>query len=131
MELKQQLKDAHIKAMKEKDTLRKNLFSVLLGEIKNQEISGVESTDENVLLVIRKMEKTLLQVNTPESQLEIECIKPFLPSLMSEDKVREILTDLIDSGVSKNMGELMKNFNSQYKGKADNKIVSQIIKELL
>lgn len=131
MELKQQLKDAHIKAMKEKDTLRKNLFSVLLGEIKNQEISGVESTDENVLLVIRKMEKTLLQVNTPESQLEIECIKPFLPSLMSEDKVREILTDLIDSGVSKNMGELMKNFNSQYKGKADNKIVSQVIKELL
>jgi uncharacterized protein YqeY len=131
MELKQQLKDAHIKAMKEKDTLRKNLFSVLLGEIKNQEISGVESTDENVLLVIRKMEKTLLQVNTPESQLEIECIKPFLPSLMSEDKVREILTSLIDSGVSKNMGELMKNFNSQYKGKADNKIVSQVIKELL
>ena len=131
MELKQQLKDAHIKAMKEKDTLRKNLFSVLLGEIKNQEISGIESIDENVLLVIRKMEKTLLQVNTPESQLEIECIKPFLPSLMSEDKVREILTDLIDSGVSKNMGELMKNFNSQYKGKADNKIVSQIIKELL
>ena len=131
MELKQQLKDAHIKAMKEKDTLRKNLFSVLLGEIKNQEISGLESTDENVLLVIRKMEKTLLQVNTPESQLEIECIKPFLPSLMSEDKVREILTSLIDSGVSKNMGELMKNFNSQYKGKADNKIVSQVIKELL
>ena len=131
MELKQQLKDAHIKAMKEKDTLRKNLFSVLLGEIKNQEISGVESTDENVLLVIRKMEKTLLQVNTPESQLEIECIKPFLPSLMSEDKVREILNGLIDSGVSKNMGELMKNFNSQYKGKADNKIVSQVIKELL
>ena len=77
------------------------------------------------------MEKTLLQVNTPESQLEIECIKPFLPSLMSEDKVREILTNLIDSGVSKNMGELMKNFNSQYKGKADNKIVSQVIKELL
>ena len=131
MELKQQLKDAHIKAMKEKDTLRKNLLSVLLGEIKNQEISGIESTDENVLLVIRKMEKTLLQVNTPESQLEIECIKPFLPSLMSEDKVREILTGLIDSGVSKNMGELMKNFNSQYKGKADNKIVSQVIKELL
>lgn len=131
MELKQQLKDTHIKAMKEKDTLRKNLFSVLLGEIKNQEISGIESTDENVLLVIRKMEKTLLQVNTPESQLEIECIKPFLPSLMSEDKVREILTSLIDSGVSKNMGELMKNFNSQYKGKADNKIVSQVIKELL
>lgn len=131
MELKQQLKDAHIKAMKEKDTLRKNLFSVLLGEIKNQEISGFESTDGNVLLVIRKMEKTLLQVNTPESQLEIECIKPFLPSLMSEDKVREILTSLIDSGVSKNMGELMKNFNSQYKGKADNKIVSQVIKELL
>lgn len=131
MELKQQLKDAHIKAMKEKDTLRKNLFSVLLGEIKNQEISGIESTDENVLLVIRKMEKTLLQVNTPESQLEIECIKPFLPSLMSEDKVREILTSLIDSGVSKNMGELMKNFNSQYKGKADNKIVSKVIKELL
>lgn len=131
MELKQQLKDAHIKAMKEKDTLRKNLFSVLLGEIKNQEISGVESTDENVLLVIRKMEKTLLQVNTPESQLEIECIKPFLPSLMSEEKVREILNGLIDSGVSKNMGELMKNFNSQYKGKADNKIVSQVIKELL
>ena len=46
MELKQQLKDAHIKAMKEKDTLRKNLFSVLLGEIKNQEIIKVKEINE-------------------------------------------------------------------------------------
>lgn len=76
MELKQQLKEAHIKAMKEKDTLRKNLFSVLLGEIKNQEISGVESTDENVLLVIRKMEKTLLQVNTQNHNWKSSVLNP-------------------------------------------------------
>jgi uncharacterized protein YqeY len=131
MTLKEQIKSSYIEAMKQKNILKKNLFGVLLGEIQNQELRGQVMDDENVLLILKKMEKSLSQINTPESRDEIELIKPYLPQLMDEDMVNTILSEMIENGVPKNMGDLMKSFNLLYKGKADNKIVSQLIKKLL
>jgi len=77
------------------------------------------------------MEKSLLTINTEDSLAELEIIKPYLPQLMNEEKIRTVLEGFISEGMPKDMGVLMKNFNMLYKGKADNKIVSQLIKELL
>lgn len=129
--IKQQLKEAYIQAMKDKNILKKNLFGVILGEIQNQELRGIESTDENVLSVLKRMEKSLSQTNTEESLAELELIKPYLPQLMDKDSISKIISQFIIDGVPVNMGELMKAFNLLYKGKADNKIVSQVIKELI
>jgi len=131
MNLQQQIKSSYIEAMKEKNTLKKNLFGVILGEIQNQELRDKSIDDIMVISILKKMEKSLIQTNTTESLQELELIKPYLPSLMSEDKIRQALNGLLENGVPKNMVELMKNFNLLYKVKADNKVVSEIIKSLI
>jgi uncharacterized protein YqeY len=131
MNLQEQIKSSYIEAMKERNTLKKNLFGVILGEIQNQELRGQSSNDEMVLSILKKMEKSLIQTNTTESLQEVELIKPYLPQLMDRENIRRALISLINGGVPNNMGELMKAFNLLYKGKADNKIVSEIIRELL
>ena len=131
MNLQEQIKSSYIEAMKERNTLKKNLFGVILGEIQNQELRGQFSNDEMVLSILKKMEKSLIQTNTIESLQEVELIKPYLPQLMDRENIRRALSSLINGGVPNNMGELMKAFNLLYKGKADNKIVSEVIKSLI
>jgi len=77
------------------------------------------------------MEKSLSQINTEESLTELELIKPYLPQLMDKDSIFKVISQFIVDGVPSNVGELMKAFNLLYKGKADNKLVSQVIKELI
>jgi uncharacterized protein YqeY len=61
---------------------------------------------------------------------ELEFIKPYLPILMGEDKIREVLTNYKNNGMA-NMGQMMGEFNKSFKGMADNKLVSEIVKEIL
>jgi uncharacterized protein YqeY len=83
-----------------------------------------------VLGILKKMEKSLTQTNTPESLKELEYIKPYLPQMMSENLIREKVTTYIMSGLT-NLGQIMGEFNKNYKGLVDNKTVSMIAKELL
>jgi uncharacterized protein YqeY len=131
MNLKEQIKSSYMEAMREKNTLKKNLFGVILGEIQNQELRGQSIDDEMVLSILKKMEKSLTQTNNEESLQELELIKPYLPQMMEKEHIRRALISLIAGGVPKNMGDLMKSFNFLYKGKADNKIVSEVIKSLI
>ena len=131
MNLKEQINQAYLNAFKNKETSKKNLLGVIKGEIQNQELRGIESTDENVLSIIRRMEKSLIQTNTEESLFELEYIKEFLPQMMDRDSIWKIISQFIIDGIPANMGDLMKNFNMLYKGKADNKLVSEIIKSLI
>ncbi|MCD6066744.1 MAG: GatB/YqeY protein [Bacteroidetes bacterium] len=61
-------------------------------------------------------------------------IETYLPKMMSEEEIRTELSKLIaESGASSpaEMGKVMGLANKAFAGKADNKIVSQIVKELL
>lgn len=49
---------------------------------------------------------------------------------MSEEEIREIVYDYTNNGFD-SIGKIMGQFNSKYKGKADNKVVSEIIKSIL
>lgn len=130
MNLKEQISADFMTAFKAKDMDRKNFLGVVKGEIQNEEGRGTVATDEVVLGILRKMEKSLTQTNTPESLGELEYIKPYLPQLMSEDQIRVILGGYKSDGLN-NMGALMGAFNKEYKGLANNSLVSAIIKEIL
>ena len=80
--------------------------------------------------ILRKMEKSLKQTNTPESLQELEYIKPYLPQLMGEEQIREIILGYKTNGLN-NVGQMMGEFNKNFKGQADNKVVSEIAKEVL
>jgi len=61
-------------------------------------------------------------------------IEAYLPEQMSEDEIKTIVEKIIaDTGAStmKDMGKVMGMASKQLAGKADNKIVSQIVRTLL
>lgn len=130
MTLKERINADFMVAFKNKEMNKKNFLGVIKGEIQNTELRGISPTDENVLNILRKMEKSLTQTNTPESLSELEYIKPYLPLMMSESLCREKIAMMIGSGVT-SMGQIMGEFNKHYKGLVDNKMISSILKETL
>lgn len=130
MKLKEKINADFIEAFKAKNMAKKTFLGILKGEIQNEEGRGTVTTDESVLVIVKKMEKSLKTTNTPESLVELGFLESYLPTLMGEDKIREILTEYKNNGLS-NVGQMMGEFNKSFKGLADNKLVSEIVKEVL
>jgi uncharacterized protein YqeY len=69
----------------------------------------------------------------PEQE-EVDIISKYLPQMMSEDEIRVVVTQAIAETGAKSpqeMGKVMGVVTKQLAGKADNKIVSALVKELL
>jgi len=130
MTLSEQINAEFMIAFKNKEMEKKNFLGVVKGEIQNEEGRGVKITDEVVISILKKMEKSLKQTNTEESLKEFEYIKPYLPSLMDELTIRSIIHTFKKDGID-DVGRMMGEFNKLYKGKADNSLVSKIVKEVL
>jgi len=130
MTLSEQINAEFMTAFKNKEMEKKNFLGVVKGEIQNEEGRGVKITDEVVISILKKMEKSLKQTNTEESLKEFEYIKPYLPSLMDELTIRSIIHTFKKDGID-DVGRMMGEFNKLYKGKADNSLVSKIVKEVL
>lgn len=133
MTLYNKIKEDFMTAFKAKEMEKKNFLGVIKGEIQKEEGRGVEATDENVLKVIRAMEKSLTQTGTEDALRELEYIKPYLPQLMSEDEVRKNVAfylSICDDGFD-NIGGVMKFFKEKFSGKVDNKIVARVAKEMI
>jgi uncharacterized protein YqeY len=130
MTLKEQINADFMVAFKNKEMDKKNFLGVVKGEIQNEEGRTGTVTDEVVMSILKKMEKSLIQTNSPESLKELDYIKPYLPQMMSENLIREKVILYVNSGMN-NIGQIMGEFNKHYKGLVDNKLVSQITKEIL
>jgi len=128
--LKERINSDFMIAFKAKEMDKKNFLGVVKGEIQLQEGRGIDSTDDNVLKVLKKLEKSLKQTNTEQSLLELTYIEDYLPKLMSEEQIRGIVTGYVSEGIQ-NIGQMMGRFNKEHSGKADNKLVSEIIKSIL
>ena len=144
MTLKEQINADFLAAYKAKEMTKKNFLGTLKSQIQNNETKElkVESTDENVLKVIKSFEKGLnetieakkkLNQATTDEELELSFLQPYLPKLMSEDEVRVIVTEILARpNINKNAGFLMGTFNKENTGKAfDNKIVQKLFNEQL
>lgn len=65
---------------------------------------------------------------------EMEVIEKYLPAMMSEEDIREAVKKIIaetSATSQKEMGKVMGAASKQFAGKADNGLVSQIVKSLL
>jgi uncharacterized protein YqeY len=130
MTLKERINADFMIAFKNREMEKKNFLGVVKGEIQNEEGRSGIASDEVVLGILKKIEKSLTQTNTDQSLKELDYIKPYLPQMMSENLVREKMEIYINSGLS-NMGQIMGEFNKNYKGLVDNKMLSEIVKEYL
>lgn len=69
-----------------------------------------------------------------KEQEEVAVIEKYLPAMMGEDEIREAVKKIIaETGATgqKEMGKVMGAASKQFAGKADNKVVSEIVKSLL
>ena len=130
MELIKQINADFMTAFKAKEMEKKNFLGVIKGEVQAQQGRGVEATDENVLKVIKKIEKSLKEVDTDESKRELSYLEPYLPKMLSEEETKKLLDEFVSTQESVNIGSIMKYFNSNYKGVVDNKIVQTLAKQL-
>lgn len=132
MTLKERISADYMTAFKTKNTLAKNLLSVVKGEIQTiEKNTGVESmSDEEVLKILAKTAKSLkesIEKGGDEAKAELEIIEAYMPKQMSRDEIVSKMVDLKAAGVT-NIGQVMKEFAGL---PVDRKVVSEVAKEVL
>jgi len=132
MTLKERINADYMTAFKAKDTIAKNLLSVIKGEIQTiEKNTGVESmSDEDVLKIIAKTKKSLDETNSKfpsdQTSAELAIVEAYLPKQMSESEIELRIKQLIEEGAS-SIGDIMKSFAAL---PADKKVVSSIYARL-
>ena len=104
-----------------------------------------ELTDQEVLAVISKQAKSRRESIeafrsggrddlVEKETRDLEVIERYLPELLGEDAVRDVIRRVIEkqeySGIA-DMGKLMKDVMAELKGQADGKLVNQLASEEL
>lgn len=132
-----------IKAMKEKDKPKKETLSLLLAALKNAEIDkmGILSESEEDTVVQKKIKQTKETLELApadrtdiikECEYRIEVLSQFAPKMMTEAEI-EIAIDgvlnelMIENPTKKEKGKIMKVLMPLVKGKADGKMVDNIL----
>lgn len=146
MSLKEQLKEDMKAAMKarEEGKLALSVIRMVNAAIKQVEIDKkVELDDAGILDILAKEMKTRndslaefekggRQDLVDHVKAEMDVLKKYLPEQMGEEEIRKVVEEAIAAcGDDKNMGNVMKHVMPKTKGRADGKLVSSIVKELL
>ncbi|MGN0155152.1 MAG: GatB/YqeY domain-containing protein [Lachnospiraceae bacterium] len=133
-----------VAAMKARDKSRKDSISALISAVKKTAIDEGcrdDIKDDLVDRVILKELKTAKeQVDScpadrtdllEEYQARYNVIKEYAPAQMNADEVKAlILEQFADIVASKNKGMIMKNVMPALKGKADGKVINEVVGEL-
>ena len=134
-----EFKKEKIEAMKQKDKDKVSALNVIITKIMaltiERRASGLEVTEGDIDSLLQKAEKELTEEregfikagreeNVVSLTNQIEVIKKYLPKLLSEDEIKEIISTLED----KSMPSIMKHFKQNYQGKVDMRVVSALAK---
>lgn len=131
--IKEQINKDYLTAFKAKNTVAKNLLSVVKGEIQTiEKNTGIENmSDVDVIKILAKTAKSLKETislsDSEQAKEELVIIESYLPKQMSKEEVTTKVTELKNAGVT-NIGAIMKEFASL---PADKKMVSEVIKEVI
>ena len=136
-----EIKKANLEAMKQKNTIARSIYSVLLNKFMLENIKkrekGEELTDVDAVQILQKSLKELEEEKsnyekvsnvqeTENLKAQIAIVKSYLPEMLSEAKIEEIIKGLED----KNIGSVMKHFKQNYNGKCDMNTVRSVLVRL-
>ena len=132
-----------VKAMKAKDKDTKETLSMLLAALKNKAIDKREdlTPEEETQVILKEIKQTKETLDmTPADRTEIieECNKrlavpqQYAPKMMDEAEIKEVVASVLaemglDAPTAKDKGKIMKNLMPKVKGKADGKLVNEIV----
>lgn len=150
MSLHTDIKEGIKEAMKAKDQTRLMTLRGLASELTNEAVRtgkkpDVELDDEEVMNVIQKQVKqrrdSIEQFTkggrddlAESEKAELVILETFLPEQMSEDEIRSVVEETIkETGVTNKteIGKLMGALMPKVKGKADGRLVAEIVTEKL
>lgn len=134
-------------AMLNKDTARRDAIRVAMSAIKQVEVDERrELTAEDVVVILQKEVKTLRESiqewrnagrgaeQIAELEHNLGVLESFLPQQLSRDEIKALVEAAIaQTGAAsvKEMGKVMGVLMPQVKGKADGKLVNEVVRELL
>ncbi|UOF88922.1 GatB/YqeY domain-containing protein [Fodinisporobacter ferrooxydans] len=133
-------------AMKAKDKVRLSVIRMVRTAVKNAEIDQKqELSDDEVLAVISKelkqrrdslqaFESAGRQDLVEEAKAEIEILVEYLPTQLSEEEVKSIVQEVIrevGAASKADTGKVMSVLMPKVRGRADGKLVNQIVQQLL
>ena len=146
MQLRERLTAEMKEAMKSRDTLRLSTIRSVLSSVKNRdielrrELSEAEITETIVTLCKQRRESIRLfkeagrQELVDKEEAELALLLGYLPQQLT----REELESLVDKAIAetsatsgKDMGKVMKALLPSVSGRADGKLVSEVVKEKL
>ena len=138
------LKKDMISAMKAHDKARKDAISNLVSAVKKVAID--EGCREDIpdelfdRVVLKELKGIKEQIDTcPDSRADLKeqyqfnynVTNEYAPQLMSEDEIKAVLNEkFADVIATKNKGAIMKAVMGELKGKADGKVINQVVAEL-
>lgn len=137
-----------VESMKENNKFKKEVLSSIISTATNMAIDkGCKDniTEEIVSAAILKELKTANEMldTWPSDRLEqlkeftqrIEIIRSYAPRMMSEEEIKNFIKETAQDNnielTTKNKGQLMKVVMPQLKGKADGKLVNNVVQEML
>lgn len=134
-------KKEKIAYMKAKDSVAVSALNAVINKLMlatiDKRAKGEELGDADIVSILQKTEKELLEErdaffkagrnDTVENlDKQIEVIKKYLPKLLSREEIKEIILTLPDKAVP----FVMKHFKTEYAGKVDMKVVSEVLRNL-
>lgn len=146
MTLQEKLLQDQKEAMKNKERVRLGVIRLLRAELKNAEIAKGSSLDEGEVLTVlnrevkkrhealSECEKAGREQMVAELKQELEILKGYLPPQLTEEELRQIISETIkevDAHGKKDLGKVMRSVMPKVKGRADGGLVNRIVQELL
>lgn len=144
--MKEMLLNELKEAMRNKDELRKDTITMLRASILQIEKDEKKVLNEEDIKIVvskevKKRKESIIEFEKAERldlveslNREIEILSKYLPIQLNEDQIRELVIDSISltgATSSRDIGKVMQDLRSKTTGKADGKLVSDIVKELL
>lgn len=139
--IEDQIKKANIQAMKDKDTVARAFYSVLLNKILLEKIAKGNReqslADADIASIIQKVIKELNDekenyvkvANTAQVEIlnrQLEIASSYLPKQLSAEEIKSIILGLQDKSVP----SVMKHFKANYNGQVDMRLVQEVLKTI-
>jgi len=133
-------------AMKSGDKLRLSVIRMIRSTIKNKEIELRKPLDDEeaqrvIQGMVRKGEESLEQFKSggrmdlvEKESKEIEILRSYLPQSLTREEVIKIVDETIhetQAASLKDLGKVMKTVMPRLQGKADGKLINELVKERL
>jgi len=146
MSLQDQLVEAMKAAMKARDSIRLDTIRSVRTAIKNREIDAHQPLDDDAVIgVMTTLAKQRREAAVAfrdgdrielaeKEEAELLVLQEFLPTQLGEDEVKALVEETVlalGAGGMKDMGRVMKELTAKTRGRADGKLVSELVKARL